>query len=113
MCHGDLFLPNVLLDPATCAVTGVIDAGRLGVADRWVDLAIATRSFVSELNPQYGQWATDQYLAGTASRPTRRRSSSTGSSTSSPDRRDHAAWAATGVFRPDVQGLLGTGWRCQ
>jgi len=29
VCHGDLCLPNVLLDPRTCQVTGVIDTGRL------------------------------------------------------------------------------------
>ncbi|MFI7602613.1 aminoglycoside 3'-phosphotransferase [Actinoplanes sp. NPDC049681] len=44
VCHGDLCPPNVLLDPASCEVTGVIDVGRLGVADRWTDLALMTRS---------------------------------------------------------------------
>lgn len=63
VCHGDLCLPNVLLDPVTCEVSGVIDAGRLGVADRWVDLAIATRSLTSRLNPQYGGGMADRYLA--------------------------------------------------
>jgi kanamycin kinase len=47
VCHGDLTLDNVLFDPDTGRVTGLIDAGRLGVADRWVDLAIATRSLGS------------------------------------------------------------------
>ncbi|MGW0522354.1 APH(3') family aminoglycoside O-phosphotransferase [Crossiella sp. NPDC003009] len=42
--HGDLCTPNVLLDPDTLAVTGVLDLGRLGVADRHLDLALATRS---------------------------------------------------------------------
>jgi aminoglycoside phosphotransferase len=63
VCHGDLCVPNVLFDPETCQVTGVIDTGRLGVADRWNDLAIATRSIADgELNPQYGPWAADCYL---------------------------------------------------
>ena len=53
VCHGDLCLPNVLLDPETYEVTGLIDAGRLGVADRWADLALATRSMAYELNPPY------------------------------------------------------------
>ena len=53
VCHGDLCLPNVLLDPATYEVTGVIDAGRLGVADRWADLALATRSMSADYNPDY------------------------------------------------------------
>jgi aminoglycoside phosphotransferase len=63
VCHGDLCLPNVLFDPDTCQVSGLIDAGRLGVADRWVDLAITTRSLSSRLNVQYGGEAADRYLA--------------------------------------------------
>jgi kanamycin kinase len=47
VCHGDLCLPNVLLDPDSFAVAGLIDTGRLGIADRWTDLAIATRSLAS------------------------------------------------------------------
>jgi aminoglycoside phosphotransferase len=62
VCHGDLSVPNVLFDPDTCEVTGVLDTDRLGVADRWVDLAIATRSITSHLNPRYGPWAADRYL---------------------------------------------------
>jgi kanamycin kinase len=44
VCHGDLCVPNVLFDPETCQVTGVIDTERLGVADRWTDRPIVTRS---------------------------------------------------------------------
>ncbi|WP_374066528.1 APH(3') family aminoglycoside O-phosphotransferase [Actinokineospora auranticolor] len=43
VCHGDLGLDNVLLDPDTLAPTGLLDAGRLGVADRWTDLSILLR----------------------------------------------------------------------
>ncbi len=63
VCHGDLCLPNVILDPDSVEVTGVLDVGRLGVADRWTDLAIGTRSLASPENPQFGQWAAEQYLA--------------------------------------------------
>ncbi|GAA3873880.1 APH(3'') family aminoglycoside O-phosphotransferase [Saccharothrix violaceirubra] len=62
VCHGDLSLPNVLFDPDTCRVTGVVDTGRLGVADRWTDLAIATRSLAGDLNPDYGPVYADRYL---------------------------------------------------
>lgn len=43
VCHGDLTGDNVLLDPLTLEVTGLIDVGRLGVADRYADLALMTR----------------------------------------------------------------------
>jgi len=41
VCHGDACLPNVFFDPATLEVTGLIDLGRLGIADRYSDLALA------------------------------------------------------------------------
>nr|WP_222598522.1 APH(3') family aminoglycoside O-phosphotransferase [Lentzea tibetensis] len=63
VCHGDLCLPNVVFDPTTHRVSGVLDAGLLGVADRWADLAIATRSVAGELNPQYRPEHADRFLA--------------------------------------------------
>lgn len=62
VCHGDLSVPNVLFDPDTGEVTGVVDVGRLGVADRWLDLAIATRSLTDDRNSQYGPAAEARYL---------------------------------------------------
>lgn len=61
VCHGDLCLPNVLFDPSTCALTGILDVGRLGVADRYTDLALATRS-ITDLNPQYDPRLSDRFL---------------------------------------------------
>ena len=44
VAHGDACLPNVLIDPETGEVTGLVDLGRLGIADRHADLALAVRS---------------------------------------------------------------------
>ncbi|WBB60660.1 aminoglycoside 3'-phosphotransferase [Streptomyces sp. WMMC500] len=63
VCHGDLCAPNVLVDPGTLEVSGVIDLGRLGVADRHLDLALAFRSLADEnLNPQHGPAAAELFL---------------------------------------------------
>ncbi|MFI6827909.1 phosphotransferase [Kribbella sp. NPDC050241] len=52
VCHGDLCLPNVLFDPSTLEVTGLIDLGRLGITDRYLDLALATIQI-------HDEWSTD------------------------------------------------------
>ncbi len=50
VCHGDYCLPNVMLGPEG-TVTGYLDLGELGVADRWWDLAIGSWSVTWNLGP--------------------------------------------------------------
>lgn len=52
LSHGDLSLPNVF--GAGGKLTGFIDLGLAGVADRWCDIAICCRSLSGNLTGRYG-----------------------------------------------------------
>ncbi|MHC9291016.1 APH(3'') family aminoglycoside O-phosphotransferase [Mycobacterium sp. LTG2003] len=58
VCHGDLALPNVLVDPGRLTVTGFIDLGRLGVADRHGDLALLI-AITADMYPGFTDAADD------------------------------------------------------
>lgn len=60
VCHGDACSPNTLIAPdGSCA--GHVDAGSLGVADRWADLAIATYSLTWNYSSAYEDELLEAY----------------------------------------------------
>jgi kanamycin kinase len=60
VCHGDYCFPNVLLDDAG-AVTGYVDLGELGVADRWCDIAVGAWSVTWNVGPGWEELFYDAY----------------------------------------------------
>ncbi|MFF8659096.1 APH(3') family aminoglycoside O-phosphotransferase [Streptomyces huasconensis] len=72
--HGDLTPENVLIDPETCRVTGVIDVVRLGRADRHADLAVVLRELASDedpwFGPAYAERFVERYVERTAGKAT-------------------------------------------
>lgn len=55
VCHGDACSPNTLITPDG-QWSAHVDLGRLGVADRWADLAVATMAL--DWN-YYGSWEAE------------------------------------------------------
>jgi len=51
--HGDYCLPNILLDRQLSQVSGLLDWGRAGIADRYNDLALAARSLARNFGDQW------------------------------------------------------------
>lgn len=70
VCHGDACNPNFLLDDAGRCV-GYVDLGRLGIADRWADLAPALLSLGWNFGPGWEDAFLDGY--GIAPDPAKQR----------------------------------------
>jgi kanamycin kinase len=51
VCHGDYCFPNVLIEDGR--VTGYLDLGELGVADRWWDIAVGAWSTTWNVDPRW------------------------------------------------------------
>nr|WP_206442098.1 APH(3'') family aminoglycoside O-phosphotransferase [Streptomyces boncukensis] len=63
VCHGDLCLPNIVLDPRTRQVSGFVDLGRLGLADRHADLALLLANARETWRDEEGARAADAAFA--------------------------------------------------
>ena len=51
LSHGDFCLPNVFFDEK--GLTGIVDLGRMGIADRWQDIALCRRSLIQSFRGDY------------------------------------------------------------
>jgi kanamycin kinase len=60
VCHGDYCMPNVLLDE-TGTITGYVDLGELGVADRWWDVAVGAWSTTWSIGPGWEELFYESY----------------------------------------------------
>jgi kanamycin kinase len=59
LCHGDYCFPNLLIEQRR--VTGYLDLGEMGLADRWWDLAVATWSCDWNVGPGWQDLFLDSY----------------------------------------------------
>ena len=53
LSHGDLCLPNILIDNGD--ISGFIDMGNCGIADKWEDIAMCYRSLRHNFDGTYGK----------------------------------------------------------
>lgn len=60
VCHGDACSPNTILDGDGTWI-GHVDLGRLGVADRWADLAVGTYALGWNYGPGWDGVLLDAY----------------------------------------------------
>lgn len=62
VCHGDLCLPNILVDPDTSQVKALVDLGRLGTADPYGDIALLLATARETWSDEsMARWAEEQF----------------------------------------------------
>jgi aminoglycoside phosphotransferase len=59
--HGDFCLPNVIINPQQTEMSGLIDWGRGGIADRYQDIALAARSLAHNFSSQWIPLLLEEY----------------------------------------------------
>ncbi len=59
-CHGDACAPNTRVDDRGESA-GHVDLGRLGIGDRWADLAVATYSLPWNFTGEWEDELLDAY----------------------------------------------------
>jgi kanamycin kinase len=59
VCHGDYCFPNMLMEDGV--VTGYLDLGELGLADRWWDIAVGAWSVTWNVDPRLEPVFYDAY----------------------------------------------------
>lgn len=59
LSHGDFSLPNILFKEDSLA--GFIDLGRMGIADKWQDIALCYRSLLYNFDGKYGGKKYEDY----------------------------------------------------
>ncbi len=59
LSHGDYCLPNIF--GVKSEISGYIDLGKTGIADRWCDIALCYRSLSHNYNGRYGRDHADTY----------------------------------------------------
>jgi kanamycin kinase len=60
VCHGDACMPNTLIGPDG-SWSAHVDMGRLGVADRWADIAVGHANIAGNLTPDYQDLFLEAY----------------------------------------------------
>jgi aminoglycoside phosphotransferase len=59
--HGDYCLPNIIIDPANRVISGFIDWGSAGIADRHQDIALAARSLEYNFGAEWVPLLFEEY----------------------------------------------------